>query len=48
MKTTVIGLGLIGGSFALSLKDKGLSDHIMGIERSEASARRALELGLVD
>lgn len=48
MKTTVIGLGLIGGSFALSLKDKGLSDHIMGIERSETSARRALELGLVD
>ena len=48
MKTTVIGLGLIGGSFALSLKDKGLSDHIMGVERSEASARRALELGLVD
>lgn len=48
MKTTVIGLGLIGGSFALSLKDKGLSDHVMGIERSEAGARRALELGLVD
>lgn len=48
MKTTVIGLGLIGGSFALSLKDKGLSDCVMGIERSEKSARRALDLGLVD
>ena len=48
MKTTVIGLGLIGGALALRLKDKGLSGHIMGIERSEASARRALELGLVD
>ncbi|MBP3317536.1 MAG: prephenate dehydrogenase [Alistipes sp.] len=48
MKTTIIGLGLIGGSFALSLKDNGLSDCIMGVEHSEKSARRALELGLVD
>jgi len=48
MKTTVIGLGLIGGSFALSLKDKGLSEYVMGIERSESNARRALDLGLVD
>lgn len=48
MKTSIIGLGLIGGSMALSLKDKGLSDYIMGIEHSEKSARRALELGLVD
>ena len=48
MKATVIGLGLIGGSFALSLKDKGLCDTVMGIEHSEKSAQRALELGLVD
>lgn len=48
MKATVIGLGLIGGSFALSLKDKGLYDCVMGIEHSEKSALRALELGLVD
>ena len=45
---TIIGLGLIGGSLGLSLKDKGLCDCIMGIEHSEKSARRALELGLVD
>ena len=48
MKATVIGLGLIGGSFALSLKDNGLYDCIMGIEHSEKSAQQALELGLVD
>ena len=48
MKATVIGLGLIGGSFALSLKDNGLYDCVMGIERSEKSAQRAIELGLVD
>ena len=48
MKATVIGLGLIGGSFALSLKDNGLYDCVMGIERSFRSAQRAIELGLVD
>ena len=48
MKATVIGLGLIGGSFALSLKERGLCDVVMGIEHSESNARKALELGLVD
>lgn len=48
MKATVIGLGLIGGSFALSLKDKGLCERVTGVEHSEKSARKALELGLVD
>ena len=48
MKTAIIGLGLIGGSFALSLKDKGLSDHIWGVEQSERNAQKALELGLVE
>ena len=47
MKATVIGLGLIGGSFALSLKERGLCDVVMGIEHSESNARKALELGLV-
>jgi len=48
MKATIIGLGLIGGSFALSLKDKGFCDEVMGITRSECSAQKALERGLVD
>ncbi len=48
MKATVIGLGLIGGSFALSLKDNGLCEGVMGIEHSERNAHKALELGLVD
>ena len=49
MKTaTIIGLGLIGGSMGLSLRDNGLCENILGIEHSEKSARRALELGLVD
>ena len=48
MKATIIGLGLIGGSFALSLKDKGFCNEVWGITRSERSAQKALEMGLVE
>src|SRR5260221_3320084 len=44
----VIGVGLIGGSFALALKDKGIAKNIIGVTRSEASAKKAIELGLID
>jgi prephenate dehydrogenase len=45
---TVIGVGLISGSFALALKEKNLAKHIIGVARTEASAKKALELGLID
>ena len=45
---TVVGVGLISGSFALALKDKNLAKHIIGVSRSGASAKKALELGLID
>lgn len=48
MIATVIGLGLIGGSFALALKDKGLADRVIGVDNNPANAAKALELGLVD
>ena len=48
MTVTIIGLGLIGGSLALSLRQHGLAQHLIGVENSPAHARRALELGLVD
>ncbi len=48
MKAAVIGLGLIGGSFALSLKEHGLASEVWGVERSERNAAKALELRLVD
>ena len=48
MTVTIIGLGLIGGSLALSLRQHGLAQHLIGVENSTAHARRALELGLVD
>ncbi|AYB31389.1 prephenate dehydrogenase [Chryseolinea soli] len=48
MKTTVIGLGLIGGSIALDLKKAGLASEVIGLEQNAAHAARAVELGLVD
>lgn len=48
MKTAIIGIGLIGGSFALSLKEHGLSSEVWGVDNSQSNAAKALELGLVD
>jgi prephenate dehydrogenase len=48
MTVAVIGVGLIGGSFALALKDKGLANKIIGVEASEEHRQKLLSLGLVD
>lgn len=45
---TIIGTGLIGGSFALQLKQKGLSSKIIGVEINELYRKQAIELELVD
>ncbi|MFI5156501.1 MAG: prephenate dehydrogenase [Chitinophagales bacterium] len=45
---TIVGVGLISGSFSLALKDKGLVKHVIGISRTESSVKKALELGLID
>ncbi|MFI3269099.1 MAG: prephenate dehydrogenase [Rikenellaceae bacterium] len=48
MTTYIIGLGLIGGSFALSLRDNNLSDRFIGYDASKENMQRALELGIID
>ncbi len=48
MKTSIIGIGLIGGSFALSLRDNGLSREILGVDNDPKNAEQALKLGIVD
>ena len=48
MTVTIIGVGLISGSFALGLRDNGFAKHIIGVSRTEASGKRAVELGIVD
>ena len=48
MKVSVVGLGLIGGSFALALRSKGIATELIGVESSPLHAAKALELGIVD
>ena len=48
MTVTIVGVGLISGSFALGLRDNGFAKHIIGVSRTEASGKRAVELGIVD
>ena len=44
----IIGVGLIGGSMALALKEKGIAKKIIGVGRSAASITKAIELGIID
>ncbi|MDA0275012.1 MAG: prephenate dehydrogenase/arogenate dehydrogenase family protein [Proteobacteria bacterium] len=44
----IVGVGLIGGSFALALKAAGLCAHVVGIGRGAANLEAALRLGVID
>ena len=48
LTTTIIGLGLIGGTMAWALRDHELSQHIIGVDDNKAHSERALALGIVD
>lgn len=43
-----IGIGLIGGSWALALRRAGAVSRILALDSSQASLHRALELGVID
>ncbi len=45
---TIFGVGLIGGSLALALREAGVVDEIVGCSRREEHLRQALELGVID
>jgi prephenate dehydrogenase len=47
-KVVIVGVGLIGGSFALGLKAAGVVGTVVGLERSGEALARALQLGIVD
>ncbi|MDQ7045303.1 MAG: prephenate dehydrogenase [Sulfurimonas sp.] len=47
MKIAIIGLGLMGGSLALSLKKLDFVDSIVGNDHNEEHKKQAIELGLV-
>ncbi|WP_292658820.1 prephenate dehydrogenase [Nitratifractor sp.] len=48
MKVGIIGLGLMGGSFALALRDRYDNLEILGYDHNDQHGIEALELGLVD
>lgn len=47
-RMAVIGVGLIGGSFALALREAGAVKRIVGVGRSRPNLENALSLGIVD
>jgi prephenate dehydrogenase len=48
MRLTVIGIGLMGGSLALSLKKKGMVSKVIGVDHNVEHQKQALQLGIVD
>jgi len=44
----VIGVGLIGGSLALALREAGVCREVVGCDRDSAHLSRAKELGIID
>jgi len=47
-RLVVCGVGLIGGSFALALREAGVVGEIVGVGRSSASLEAALSRGVID
>ncbi|MCM2357522.1 MAG: prephenate dehydrogenase/arogenate dehydrogenase family protein [Geobacteraceae bacterium] len=47
-RLAIIGVGLIGGSLARILREKGEVGEVVGIGRGEANLKRAVELGVID
>lgn len=50
-KVVIVGVGLIGGSLARALRERGEAEgarKVIGVGRSSASTERAAELGVID
>ncbi len=48
MRVAVIGVGLIGGSFALALKAAKAVEHVVGVGRNAANLELARSRGIID
>ncbi len=48
MTVTIVGVGLIGGSMALGLKEKGIAQKLVGVGLHAGSMEKAMELKLID
>lgn len=47
-RLTIIGVGLIGGSLSLALKEAGVVGEVIGCGRGKPNLEKALELGIID
>ncbi|MGK6353321.1 prephenate dehydrogenase [Parapedobacter sp. DT-150] len=48
MNIAIVGVGLIGGSIAITLKEKKAVIKTVGVDKSESNLKKALQLGLID
>ncbi|MEO5996179.1 MAG: prephenate dehydrogenase [Chitinophagaceae bacterium] len=48
MTVTIIGVGLMGGSLAISLREKELAKYIIGVDNDGEHLQKAKSLGLID
>jgi prephenate dehydrogenase len=48
MKLALIGVGLIGGSFAAALRSAGEVDHVVGFDLDPEASRKGLAAGILD
>ena len=48
MTITIIGIGLIGGSMAISLKENGFAQRIIGVDKSQENLDKAVRRRLID
>lgn len=48
MNISIIGVGLLGGSFALAVKEKYPKAHVIGVDQSAVHGQLAVAKGLVD
>lgn len=48
VKIGIVGLGLMGGSLALEIKDIYKDSHILGLDHNKSHQQEALSLGIID
>lgn len=48
MTITIVGIGLIGGSLAITLKENGFADRIIGVDVSQDNLDKAVRRRLID
>src|SRR5690606_33465488 len=48
MTIAIVGVGLIGGSIAITLKEKKFATRIIGADKNNDNLKKALQLGLID